>query len=102
MHNIYVIDFVSHFSGCMFGKVFCLYLVLLLFLITVMLYAWLYGMNSKTLDIWTGIFLGIICLLHPATLYHFCNYAHYIANIVRYQRTLFEHIYMVLFVYVTV
>jgi hypothetical protein len=72
----------------MFGKVFCLYLVLLLFVISVTLYAWLSGMNTKTLDIGREIHLGVICLLGFATLFHVCNYAHNFANIVRYQKTL--------------
>jgi len=102
MQHIYAIDFVSQFSGCTLGKVFCLYLLVLLFGITVSIYVWLSGMNIKTLDIWREISLGIFCLVHSATLYHFCNCAHYLANNVRYQRNLFKHIYMVFFVYVTV
>jgi len=76
----------------MLGKVFCLYLVLLLFLVSVALYAWLTGMNVKPLNIWREINLGIICLVCFGTLFHICNYAHYFANIVRYQKTLYEHI----------
>jgi len=82
--------------------VFCLNLVLLLFVITVLLYAWLSGMNNKTVNMWREINLGCFCLLYFAMLFHFCNYAHYFANIVRYQDTLLEHIYVMLFVYVTV
>jgi len=78
----------------MLGKVFCLYLVLLLFVITVFLYVLLSGMNIKTLDIWREFTLCLICLLHSATLFHFCNYAHYFTNIVRYQKILFEHVYI--------
>ena len=92
MHSVYAIDFVSYFSGCMFGKVFCLYLLLLLFVITVNFYALLSGMNVKTLDIWREIALGIFALIHSATLFYFCNCAHYLANIVRYHGSLFEHI----------
>jgi len=77
----------------MFGKVFCLYLLLLLFVITVSLYESLSGMNIKTLDIWREINLGIFCLLCSASLFHVCSYAHYLANIVRYQRNLYEHTY---------
>ena len=72
----------------MFGKVFCLYLLLLLFGITVTCYAWLSGMNTKTLDIWRELNLGFTCLSFLAALFHFCNYGHYFANIVRYQKTL--------------
>jgi len=72
----------------MFGKVFCLYLVVLLFVITVSLYASLSGMNTKTLDIWREINLGGFCLLCFASLFHVCSYAHYFANTVRYQRNL--------------
>jgi len=68
----------------MFGKVFCLFLVLLLFVISVALYAWLSGMNMKTLNFFRGINLGILCLLCFTALFHVCNYAHYFANIVRY------------------
>jgi len=68
-----------------FGKVFSLYLLLLLFVIIVNCYAWLSGMNIKTLDIWKEIALGLFCLLYSAMLFHFCNYAHNFANIVRYQ-----------------
>ena len=93
------IDFVSYFSGCMLGKVFCLYLVMLLFVITVALYAWLSGMNVKTLDIWREINLGFACLLCSAALFHICNYAHNFANNVRYHKTLYEHIYDVFRLY---
>jgi len=86
----------------MFGKVFSLYLVALLFVITVSLYASLSGLNIKTLDIWKEIYLGIFFLLNSATLFYFCNSAHNFANIVRYQKTLFENIYTVRFVYITV
>ena len=74
------------------GKVLCLYVVLLLFGITVTCYAWLSGMNIKTLNIARELTLGLFCLLHLAMFFHFCNYAHCFANIVRYQKTLFEHI----------
>jgi len=72
----------------MFGKVFCVYLVLLLFMITMTLYECLSGMNNKAQNIWKEITLGFFCLLHSATLFHICNYAHYFANIVRYQKTI--------------
>jgi len=68
----------------MLGKVFCLYLVMLLLVITVALYAWLSGMNAKTVDIWREIHLGLACLLPSAMLFHVCNYAHNFANNVRY------------------
>ena len=98
------------------GKVFCLFLLLLLFLIIVNLYAWLSGMNTKTVNIWGEIHLGNISLLFFATLFHVCNFGHYFANIVRYQMIVFEHkhthththkhiyiyIYMVFLVSVTV
>jgi hypothetical protein len=72
------------------GKVFPLYLVLQLLLITVNFNAFLSGMNVKTVNIWKEISLGFVCLLHSAMLFHFCNSAHYLANIVRYQKNLFE------------
>jgi len=77
----------------MFGKVFCTYLLLILFEMSVVFYTWLSEMNIKTLDVWREITLGIYCLLYSATLFHFCNYGHYFVNIVRYQNTLFEHMY---------
>jgi len=91
----------------MFGKVFSLYLLLLVFVIIVNFYAWLSGMNIKTLNVWKVIGLGFFCLLYSALLFHFCNYAHYFANIVRYEKTLYEYIlqyiiYMVFSLYVTV
>jgi DNA phosphorothioation-dependent restriction protein DptG len=43
--------------------------------------------------------LGFFCLVYSATLFYFCNYAHYFANVVRYQKTLYEVLYVV-FVYV--
>jgi hypothetical protein len=69
------------------------YLVMLLILTTVDLYVCLSGMNIKSLNIWAELCLGVFCLLYSATLFHFCNYAHYFANIVRYQNTSYEHIY---------
>jgi hypothetical protein len=72
---------------------FCLYFVLLLFVITVSLYAWLSGVNSKTLDIWKEINCGLVSLFSFGMLFHICNYAHNFANIVRYQKTLYEHMY---------
>jgi high-affinity Fe2+/Pb2+ permease len=83
----------------MLGKVFCLYLVLLLFVITVFFYVLLSGMNNKTFDIWREITLGLICLSHSVTLFHFCNYAHYFTNSVRYRKILFEHIYIYIYIY---
>jgi len=77
----------------MFGKVFCLHLVMLLLGITVTLYTWLSGMNAKTVYMWRQITFGLFCLLNSATLFHFCNYAHYFANIVRYQRSSYDHIF---------
>jgi len=74
---------------------FCLYLVLLLVMITLNLYALLTGMNMKTEYLLREINLALFCLLIFATLYNFCNYAHYFANIVRYQNILFEYIYVV-------
>jgi len=91
-----------HFSGRILGKLLCLYLVLLLLVITMLLYSWLSGMNTKTAYLWREIIVGLFCLFYSAGLFHFCNYAHNFANIVRYQRTLYEHIYIVLFVYGTV
>jgi len=66
-----------------FGKVFCLYLMLLLFVIIVNVYELLSGMNMKTLDIGKQVAFGICCVLIFAALFHFCNYAHYFVNIVR-------------------
>jgi hypothetical protein len=77
----------------MFGKVLCLYLVLLLAVITVNFYTWLSGLNIKTLDIGREIQLGLFGLLFLATLFNFCNYAHNFANIVRHQKVLFKDIY---------
>jgi len=76
-----------------FGKVFCLYLVLHLLVIIVNLYALLTGMNNNTVKFFRGLHLSFFFLFIFATVYHFCNYAHYIANIVRYGNILFEHIY---------
>ena len=92
----------------MFGKVFSLYLMLLLFEIIVTLFVCLSGMNNKRVKLWSTIIVGLLVLVHSATLYHFCNYAHYFANIVRYQRTLFEnthththtHIYIYIYIYI--
>jgi len=83
---------VSYFSGFVFGKVLCLFLVLLLFLSTVNLYVWLSGINIKTVNLLGEITLGMYCLLIFATLYIFCNHAHYVTNIVRCQKILFEYI----------
>ena len=100
------ICFVSYFSGCMCGKVFSLYLMLLLFEIIVTLFVCLSGMNNKRVKLWSTIIVGLLVLMHSATLYHFCNYAHYFANIVRYQRTLFEsththtHIHTHIYIYI--
>ena len=89
----------------MLGKVFCLYLVMLLLVITVALYAWLSGMNVKTLDIWREINLGLFWPIYSATLFYFCDYGHYFANNVRYQKTLYEQIYIyikVVLIYITI
>ena len=82
------------FSGCVMGKVFSVYLVLLLFVITFSLYGWLSGMNTNTDHFRKEIYSGITCLLCMAVLYCVCNYGHYFANIVRYQNIIFEHIYI--------
>jgi len=86
----------------MFGKVFCLYLMLLIFVITVMLFACLSGMNDEALNLGNKINLGLCALINSTTLYHICNYAHYFANIVRYKNILFEHIYIYMCVCVCV
>jgi len=83
----------------MFGKVMCLYLVVLLFVITVSLYAWLSRVNNKTSDIWSEMNLGSFCLVCLAVLFRICNYAHYFANTVRYQNTLYEYIYIYIYIY---
>jgi len=101
MHIINELSF-YHFSGCKFSKLFCVIILQLLLVIIVIVYAWLSGMNFKTLNILREISLGPSCLMYSATLFHFCNYAHYFANTVRYQKILCEDIYMVLFIYVTV
>jgi len=80
--------------------VFCLYLMLLLFLITVMLYAWLSGMNDKRANLCNTIISGLSTLIYSATLFHICNYAHYMANTVRYQWTSHEYIYIYVCVYI--
>ena len=56
------------------------------------LYAWLSGMNVKTVNTWSEITLGIFCLIYSGMLFRFCDYAHHFANIVRYQRILFKHV----------
>ena len=61
-------------------------------MIAVTIYAWLSAMSTKTINIWSKITLGFFGLVHSATLFHFCNYAHYFPNIVSYQKTLSEHI----------
>ena len=81
----------------MFGKVFCLYLLLLLVVIIVNFYSCLSGMNATSVNIWREIHLGFFCLVFSATLFHFCNYAHNFANSVRYKKILFELTYMVIF-----
>ena len=86
--------FISYFSGCVMGKVFSLYLVLLLIQITFSLYGWLTGMNAKTVNVWKEFILFTIYLFFTAMLYYICNYGHYFANIVRYQNIIFEHIYI--------
>jgi hypothetical protein len=73
----------SVFPGCMMGKVFCLYLILLLLGITMALYGFLSRMNGKQLISFAQIDLGLLCLSFTAALYHFCNYAHCFSNIVR-------------------
>jgi hypothetical protein len=84
----------------MFGKVLCLYLMQLLFMIIGIVFVWLSGVKIKTVNIWKEIILVVLCLAYSATLFHVCNYAHYFANTVRYQKTLYEDLYVV-FVYVT-
>jgi hypothetical protein len=88
----------------MLGKLFFVNIMQLLFVITVILFVGLSEMNIMTLNIWREINLAVFFLSYSATLFHYCNYAHHFANIVRYHKTLYEHIYvyMVHFVYVTV
>jgi len=78
----------------MLGKLFCVNIVLLLLVTNGMLFVCLSEMNIKTLNIGKEIPLCFFCLVYLATLFHFCNYAHYFANIVRHQKTLYEHIYI--------
>jgi len=81
------------------GKLFCLYLVMMLFVITITLYALLSGMDIKTLDIWRELNLAFPCFLCFAAMYRVCNYSHNFTNIVRYHKTLYEHIYGALLLY---
>jgi len=74
----------------MFGKLFCVNILQLLLVTTVNLYVWLSRMNIKTLNILREIILGVFCLAFSAVLFHFCDHAHYLANIVRYQQILCE------------
>ncbi|GFG29282.1 hypothetical protein Cfor_09485, partial [Coptotermes formosanus] len=67
---------------CMMGKVFSLNVVLLLVMIIISLYASLSVMNRKSVNAWMEFFLSLYCLLCAAVLYHFCNYAHDLSNIV--------------------
>jgi len=85
----------------MFGKLLSLYLVLLMFKITVMLFACLSGMNDKAVNLGNTINLGLFALIYSATLYHICNYAHYFANIVRY-KNIFLNIYIYIYMCVCV
>ena len=88
--------FISYFSGCVMGKVFSLCLVVLLIEITLSLYGWLSGMNTKTVQFKKKTDLVTVLLFCTAILYYICNYGHHFANIVRYQNITFEHIYMVI------
>jgi len=89
----------------MFGKLFCVTILQLLVTIIVFLFVWLSGMNIMTLNIWREINLGLFWPIYSATLFYFCDYGHYFANNVRYQKTLYEQIYIyikVVLIYITI
>jgi hypothetical protein len=66
----------THFSGCMMGRVFGLYLLITLLEITISLYGFLSGLKGKQVDFVREIHMAIPCLSFISILYYFCNYAH--------------------------
>jgi len=65
------------------GKVLTFYLTLLLFSITITLFATLHEIKDSEFDSDRMFLMSAVCLACTLALFRTCNDAHYISNIVR-------------------
>lgn len=78
-YNCYV-NFSLHFPGSMMGRVFVLYLLLMLLATTMSLYGFISGLKAKQVDFMREMNSLLLCLFSVSVLYHVCNYAHYFSR----------------------
>lgn len=64
-------------------KIFVFYLVVILFVITVSLFAFLYEISENDLTSSRIFMMGIVVLFFVAALYNMCDEGQYISNVVR-------------------
>jgi hypothetical protein len=73
---------VFYFSGCVMGKVFGLYLLLMMLSITVSLYGMLTRLKNKETQLMVEVGADGACLFNVLAMYYFCNSAHAFSNTV--------------------
>jgi hypothetical protein len=64
------------------GKVFVLYLLLMMLSITVSLYGILSRLKNKQEQLMVEVGAGCACLFNVLAMYYFCNSGHYFSNTV--------------------
>jgi hypothetical protein len=67
----------------MMGKVLTFYLILLLFCITITLFAALYEVKDDEYTSYRMVTMSAVCLACILALYRICDDSHYISNVVR-------------------
>jgi hypothetical protein len=69
-------------AGYMLGKVLTFYLILLLFCITITLFATLHEIKDNEFTSYRMVTMSAVCLAYILTLFKICDDAHYISNVV--------------------
>jgi hypothetical protein len=69
-----------YFSGCVMGKVFGLYLLLMMLSITISLYGMLTRLKNKQAQLMVEAGVGGVCFFTILAVYFFCNSAHALSN----------------------
>jgi hypothetical protein len=70
-------------AGYMMGKVLTFYLTLLLFCITITLFACLRELEDHEFTSYRMVAMGAVCLACILALFRICDEAHYVSNVVR-------------------
>jgi hypothetical protein len=72
------------FAGFTLEKIFVFYLVVILFVITITLFAFLYEIRRNEFTSYRIIIMGSTLLFFVVALYNVCDEGHYISNVVRF------------------